>query len=210
MLISVSKTVLGLLPPLLTSLVSVGVSAVLIYFSVKLIKRQFKIYNSIRLVELKSSKLRYWAFLLLIGFFIFYLTSQIFDPEAPEREIMNAVFGMKNWEYNLTLTFAVLMCLSAALLFLTLALSKSAVVDKGIYTEFSYIDWYHVHDYIIDEDRGIVILSSNKDTFQTLKGTTPPMKVAANDIPKLKFILNKNKNKFSGLDDDMLGSANRW
>ena len=47
-----------------------------------------------------------------------------------------------------------------------------------------------------------MVLSGNKDTFKTLDGTTPPMRVAVNDIPKLKFILNKNKNKFSGTDGD--------
>lgn len=184
--------------------VSVTISAVLIVTSARIIKRQIKLYNSIKLVELKSGKVRYWAFILLIGFFIFYLTSQIFDPAAPEFELMREKLNMHLWQCNLTLGFAILLLLCGELFLLSLAFSKSAVVDKGIYTEFGYMDWYHVHDYIIDEDRGLVILSGNKYTFQTLENTTPPLKVAANDIPKLKFILNKNKNKFSGFEKEEL------
>lgn len=195
------KTVLQLTLPLLVCAVAVCVSAFLITATVRQIKRQVKLYNSIKLVELKSGKIRYWAFIPLIAFFVFYLVTQIFDPQAPERVMMSELFALKNWQYNMTLSFAVLLLAAVEAFLLTLALSKSAVVDKGIYTEYSYLDWYRVHDYIIDEDRGVVILSSNKYTFRTLDGTTPPMKVAANDIPKLKFILNKNKNKFSSSDD---------
>lgn len=191
-------SILPVLTPILVGAVALTVSVFLVLSAVGIVKRQIKLYNSIRLVELKGGKVRYWAFLLIIGFFMFYLVGQMIDPEAPERELMERLFHMQNVHYLLTLAFILLMLTSALLLMLTLALSKSAVVDKGVYTESVYFDWYHIHDYIIDEDRGLVILSGNKDTFRTLAGTTPPMKVAVNDIPKLKFILNKNKNKFSG------------
>lgn len=197
MLFCVSKRIFAILPMLVVGAVSLSVSAVLIFSAVKMLKRQIKLYNSIRLVELKSSKVRYWAFILIVAFCIFYLTTQIFDPEAPEKVLLTERFAMQAWQYNLTLSLCLILLVSAELFFLMLAFSRSAVVDKGVYTEFRYFDWYHIHDYVIDEDRGVVILSGNKNTFRTIDTTTPPMRVAQNDVPKLKFILNKNKNKFS-------------
>ena len=202
MILSVSQSILPVIPPILVGAVSIVVSAFLIFAAVGIIKRQVRLYNSIRLVELKGGKVRYFAFMLLIGFFIFYITGEMIDPAAPEREFMARLFGMETVHYMLTLSFLLLVLVVSLLFMLVLALARSAVVDKGVYTESAYFDWYHIHDYIIDEDRGVVVLSGNKDTFKTLDGTTPPMKVAINDIPKLKFILNKNKNKFSGTDGD--------
>lgn len=197
MIFSSAQNILPVLTPILVGAVSLTVSAFLVVSAVRILKRQIKLYNSIRLVELRGNKVRYWAFILLLCFFIFYLIGQMIDPAAPERRLMERLLYMETAHYILTLTFVIVMLVGALLLMLALALSKSAVVDKGVYTESTYFDWYHIHDYIIDEDRGIVILSGNKDTFRTLDGTTPPLKVAVNDIPKLKFILNKNKNKFS-------------
>ncbi|MCX4314483.1 MAG: hypothetical protein OSJ83_11625, partial [Clostridia bacterium] len=62
---------------------------------------------------------------------------------------------------------------------------------------FDMLDWHHVRDYIIDEERGMLMLSADKNTFSTLRNLTTPFRVAKTDIQKLKFILNKNKNKFS-------------
>ena len=95
------------------------------------------------------------------------------------------------------LGFLLAFLLCVLFLLVTLARSKSAVVDRGVYSGMRYLDWYHVHDYSIDELHGTVILSSDPYTFFTLSGTTPPLRVAKNDVPKLEFILNKNKNKFS-------------
>ncbi|MCI9032253.1 MAG: hypothetical protein HFK09_07055 [Clostridia bacterium] len=202
MIFAFSQSILPVIPPILVGAVSLTVTAFLLVAAVGIIKRQIRLYNSIRLVELKGGKIRYFAFMLLIGFFIFYITGQMIDPAAPERELMTRLFGMGTAHYMITLSFVLLTLVVSLMFMLVLALARSAVVDKGVYTESAYFDWYHIHDYIIDEDRGIVVLSGNKDTFKTLDGTTPPMRVAVNDIPKLKFILNKNKNKFSGTDGD--------
>ena len=136
-------------------------------------------------------------FIFVAAFFVFYVITQMADYAAPEVNVMSENLNMQRWQVNLTLAFMLYLLLAVEFLLIVLARSKSAVVDKGIYSGMRYLDWYHVHDYIIDEERGHVILSSDKYTFFTLRGTTPPLKVAKNDIPKLKFILNKNKNKFS-------------
>lgn len=190
--------------PVLTACVCAVVSALLVTVTVRLVRRQIKLYHSITLVELKSGKLHYWAIIVLLLFLEFFCFTQIFDPAGPETELTQRLFGMKPWQFNMTLSFVIVL-LSCVIVFLTaIALSKCAVVDGGIFTVFSVLDWYHVHDYLIDEDKGVVVLSGNKYTFQTLMSTTPPLKVAKNDIAKLKFILNKNKNKFSGFASETL------
>jgi len=183
--------------PVIVGIVCAIVGGVLIAVTVRQIRRQVKLYNSITLVELKSFKWHYFVFIFVAAFFVFYVITQMADYAAPEVNVMSENLNMQRWQVNLTLAFMLYLLLAVEFLLIVLARSKSAVVDKGIYSGMRYLDWYHVHDYIIDEGRGHVILSSDKYTFFTLRGTTPPLKVAKNDIPKLKFILNKNKNKFS-------------
>ncbi len=200
MFIAVKKIIFTVAPfalPVIVGIVCAIVGGVLIAVTVRQIRRQVKLYNSITLVELKSFKWHYFVFIFVAAFFVFYVITQMADYAAPEVNVMSENLNMQRWQVNLTLAFMLYLLLAVEFLLIVLARSKSAVVDKGIYSGMRYLDWYHVHDYIIDEERGHVILSSDKYTFFTLRGTTPPLKVAKNDIPKLKFILNKNKNKFS-------------
>ena len=200
MIVCAAKIIITIKPyvlPVFVGAVCLVVSAVLVLAAVRQIKRQIKLYNSISLVELKSFKWHYYAFICLVALFIFYAVTQMADPEAPEIALMEKRLNMKRWHTNVVLGMLVGLMVCLEFLLVVLSRSRSAVVDRGVYSGMRYLDWYHVHDYIIDEARGNVILSSSKYTFFTLSGTTPPMRVAKNDIPKLKFILNKNKNKFS-------------
>lgn len=200
MSISAAKFIITIKPfvlPVFVGAVCLAVSVVLVLAAVRQIRRQVKLYNSITLVELKNFKWHYYVFICVIALFIFYAVTQMADPEAPEIALMAEKLNMERWQTNIVLGALTGLLLCIEFLLVVLARSRSAVVDRGVYSGMRYLDWYHVHDYIIDEDRGQVILSSDKCTFFTLRGTTPPLKVAKNDIPKLKFILNKNKNKFS-------------
>jgi hypothetical protein len=200
MLESANKVITSIKPfllPTLVAIVCIAVGAVLATATVRQIRRQIKLYNSITLVELKNFKWHYLVFAGIIAFFIFYAVTQMADPQGPEAVLMSEAMGMKRWQTNVMLGALLGLLLCVEFFLIVLMKSRSAVVDRGIYSGMRYLDWYHVHDYIIDEERGHVILSSDRYTFFTLRGTTPPLKVAKNDIPKLKFILNKNKNKFS-------------
>ncbi len=200
MLESANKVITSIKPfllPTLVAIVCIAVGAVLATATVRQIRRQIKLYNSITLVELKNFKWHYLVFAGITAFFIFYDITQMADPQGPEAVLMSEAMGMKRWQTNVMLGALLGLLLCVEFFLIVLMKSRSAVVDRGIYSGMRYLDWYHVHDYIIDEERGHVILSSDRYTFFTLRGTTPPLKVAKNDIPKLKFILNKNKNKFS-------------
>lgn len=202
MILSANKIIVTIQPfvlPVLVGAVCIVICAALVTVSVRQIKKQIKLYNSITLVELKNNKWHYYAFAFVSAFLVFYTTTQMADPEAPEFVLLKETLKMKRWQCNIVLGFLLAFLLCVLFLLVTLARSKSAVVDRGVYSGMRYLDWYHVHDYSIDEAHGTVILSSDPYTFFTLSGTTPPLRVAKNDVPKLEFILNKNKNKFSGV-----------
>ncbi len=174
----------------------------MIYWVVRLIRRRIKLNRSINLVELRTSKIVYWIFAGIVGAMIFWLVMQMADEEAPSMIRFCELFGVSRKLANIALMFPLIVMIAAEAFIVTLGVGKNAVVDKGVYTDCSMLDWHQVHDYIIDEERGILVLSADKGTFSTLKNLTPPFKVKKNDIEKLKFILNKNKNKFSGFDAD--------
>lgn len=186
---------------IITAVVSLTTTAVIAEKAVKLIMRQIKLYHSINLVELKTGKAVFWTFSVIVGFLIFYIIMQMADAEAPSVTEFYNLFGVGRTLTNIALMFVLIVMIAAETFIVLLGISKNAVVDKGIYTGFDMLDWHQVRDYIIDEERGILVLSSDKNTFSTLKHLTTPFRVKKNDVQKLKFILNKNKNKFSGFDE---------
>lgn len=185
---------------IITAIVCCATSAAIIEKLVTLILRQIKLAHSITLVELKTRKVIYWVFSVIIGFLIFYVIMQMADPAAPTVTEFRRLFGVGRLYANIALMFVLIVTICAEAFIIMLGISKNAVVDKGIYTNFDMLDWHQVRDYIIDENRGVLMLSSDKKTFSTLRNLTTPFRVAKSDVQKLKFILNKNKNKFSGFD----------
>ena len=123
---------------------------------------------------------------------------QMADENAPVLTAFRELFGVGRTLTNIALMFALIVLIASEAFIITLGVSKNAVVDKGVYTNFDMLDWHQVRDYIIDEEQGILVLSSDKNTFSTLRRLTTPFKVAKSDVQKLKFILNKNKTRFYG------------
>lgn len=182
---------------IVTAILSMTATALIAYRLVLLIKRQLKLNRSINLVKLSTRKLVYWIFAGVLAFFLFYLIMQMSDARSPVTTAFAEIFGVDRAHTNIALSFVLVVMVAAEAFILMLCVCRNAVVDKGVYTSFEMLDWHQVHDYIIDEERGILVLSSDKRTFYTLKNITTPFKVSKADIEKLKFILGKNKNKFS-------------
>ncbi len=187
---------------IITAVVCTAVTVITVYQTVRLILRQIKLYHSINLVELKTSKIMYVVFIGVIGFLLICTILQMAEGESKTVQAFSAWFGVGRTLTNIALMFALIATFAVELFLTVLAVARNAVVDKGVYTNFGMLDWHQVRDYIIDEDRGVLILSSDKETFSTLKNLTTPFRVARGDIEKIKFILNKNKNKFSGFESD--------
>jgi len=182
---------------IITSLTMLIGAVVLLLASITLIKRQKKLLNSIILVEFKSVKAHFIVGLVVTIVLILATILAVSGVFNIEEQLLYSQYGIYGWQFNLIFITLLFLLLTVLMLLIVLTLAKSAIVDKGIYTVLKFLDWYHVHDYIIDENKGLVLLSASKNTFNTLRGTTPPLRVSKQDIPKLKFILDKNKNKFS-------------
>ena len=177
---------------IITAAASVAATAAIVYQVVKLVMRQIKLYHSITLVELRTNKIAYWIFAGVIGFLMFYLIMQMADGESPGVVAFATLFGADMLHADIAFAFALLVMTASEALVIGLALSRNAIVDKGVYTNFAVLDWHQVR----------VVLSSDKDTFSTLRRLTSPFKVKKQDVEKIKFILNKNKNKFSDYGAD--------
>ncbi|MCL2862023.1 MAG: DUF5673 domain-containing protein [Firmicutes bacterium] len=192
------------MPTFLLPLIIIPICAIVMMscsmFAYRLIKRQRKLNRSITLVKLKNRKVHFFIFLGVIAGMTIYVFIQMLFATGSEVSILTRIFAASRTVVNISLGALIFALLSVAFLLVVLIYYKSAVVDKGIYTSSGYLEWYHVHDYIIDEEKGIVILTSNKETFSTIAGTTTPLKVSKDDISKLKYILGKNKNKFSAIN----------
>jgi hypothetical protein len=192
-----SANITGYISLTLIAAACTGAAAAFIVSGIKMIRRQIKLNNSITLVNLRSTKGHYVFFMSVIAVFIIAASVVLLGGYPLENELLSESFGFAAAEINTAFLFLLLFLFSLLFLLTVLLLARSAVVDKGVYTALNYLDWHRVHDYIIDETKGVVILSSARETFYTIKGTTAPLKVKKEDIPKLKFILNRNKNKFS-------------
>ena len=171
--------------------------AVCVFFGVSLIRRQIRLTRSIILVELKSDKTLYLFFMAIVAALI---VAAIFAfGGASGKSILTDAdgYGMAEWQAVLSLAFLLLLLLSVGFLLAALFVAKSAVTDLGVYAALTFFEWHRIRDYVIDESKGIVVIGTRKETFSTVKGITVPLKVKKNDITKLKFILNKNKNKFT-------------
>jgi len=144
---------------------------------------------------MKQNKLTAYISLAVVAFIIVFAVSQIFDGDGPE--IINL-----RYRYSLNRAFAIVLLSAITFLGISIALvagtgiiNSSAVMDKGLTNAGRFYDWYNLYDYLVDKNNRLTV-STEKLTFLTLKGTLPPAKVREEDIPKLEFILNKNKNKF--------------
>ena|GEM_PF-1008454 len=170
-----------------------------VFFAVTLIRRQIRLTRSIILVELQSGKMLYLLFLAVAAAMTAMATIALCGGNFFEKQLLTdaAGYGMAGWQATIALVGILILSLSAGFLLCVLLLAKSAATDLGIYTALNFFGWYYVRDYVIDEGRSVVLIGTKKEAFSAIKGVMLPLHVKRNDIPKLKFILNKNKNKFT-------------
>jgi len=180
----------------LTSVLAAAFLAVTARYCFKAVRAQTKLYNSIQLVVLKNARLRYLAAAALSAalFILCILFAAL--PGTGARAYLIRLYAMSDAAVT-----AVFVCLSlvwfsvAAPLFI-MCFSRSAIVDRGIYVAGRFVDWHRLYYYYVDEDKHSFILSTNKKGPYALKGVFGPCRFDRIDEEKVKFILNKNRNKF--------------
>jgi len=161
------------------------------------LKEQKRLRSSIRLVELKNFKLHSMVFAIISAVLCLYLVGQTLDKASPERKFFITNFELSYLEFVIISVSVEVFLLIFCLFFTICSLSKSAVVDRGIYTGYGFIEWNDVYDFMVDEKSGRAVFTVNKESFSTMSGTTPLYRVMQKDVNKLVFILNKNKNRFN-------------
>ncbi|MBQ4049603.1 MAG: hypothetical protein IJD07_03010 [Clostridia bacterium] len=181
--------------------VSIGVSVFatvsLAFAIIARLHEQKQLYKSIQLLQLKSFKLHYIVFMVITFALVLYLIGQTLDRASPEYRFFAKNLGFSRGEFIIVSIFVEVFLLVASTYFSVLAFAKSAVVDKGLYLGSGFVEWNEIYDYVVNEKSSRVIFTLSRESFSTMRGTTPPYKVLPEDMSKLVFILNKNKNRFN-------------
>ncbi|HEY8390766.1 MAG TPA: DUF5673 domain-containing protein [Clostridia bacterium] len=188
------------MPKILISLLSSVAGIVLagtVFFLVKTIKHQHRLKYSITIISLKTNKFFYWLLDILLAFTAIICIFLMIEPEGKflTKELYS-IWNMNTLYVRITmlLLFIIICCIMSISIMMTIA--KSAVVNDGIYTAVYFLDWHHLYDFYFEKKGNKVIVSNNRNGALTLSGTSTPLKFSKNDGEKLKFLLNKNKNKF--------------
>ena len=161
------------------------------------LREQERLRKSIQLLALRNFKLHYVVFMLVSFALALYLIGQTLDKASPEHKFFANNLGFTRSEFVIVSIFVEALLIVASVYFSVFALGKSAVVDKGIYLGSGFVEWNEIYDYVVNEKTSRVVFTLNRESFSTMRGTTQPYKVLPEDMSKLVFILNKNKNKFN-------------
>ncbi|NLC17429.1 MAG: hypothetical protein GX756_06090 [Clostridiales bacterium] len=162
-----------------------------------IIRHQRRLKYSITIIPLKTNKFFYLLldiFLVLIMVLLGFIFAKPQDSFLAQ-ELYN-IWDMSTAEARLVLGILMVINLCCLAISAALTYAKSAVVNDGIYTAIYFLDWNHLYDFYFEKKGNKVIVSNNRNGALTLSGTSAPLKFAPADREKLKFLLNKNKNKF--------------
>jgi hypothetical protein len=161
------------------------------------IRHQRRLKYSITIIPLRTNKFFYWLLdvllVLLFGGLMYLFIKPMGNGLTKE---LYSVWNLNTGEVRIVLSLLMvidLICLAVAAV---LTYAKSAVVNDGIYTAIYFLDWNHLYDFYFEKKGNKVIVSNNRNGALTLSGTSSPLRFNPADREKLKFLLNKNKNKF--------------
>ncbi|HEY8419627.1 MAG TPA: hypothetical protein VIL03_04260 [Clostridia bacterium] len=161
------------------------------------IRHQRRLKYSITIIPLKTNKVCYWLldiFLVLVFGGLMYL---FIKPEGNGfTKELYLIWNLNNGEVRIILALLMVINLTCLAVTAVLTYAKSAVVNDGIYTAIYFLDWNHLYDFYFEKKGNKVIVSNNRNGALTLSGTSSPLRFNPADREKLKFLLNKNKNKF--------------
>lgn len=181
--------------PIVFFLLAAIIVAAVVFLLRRMISQQIKLHNCISLVELKSNKIRYYICFGLCFLPMIYAVMSIVDIRDGLSDFYVRL-DISKVSVVLVMVAVMIIFLSLAALMFVLSYSKCALVDKGVYTQVHFFEWYQIYDYYVDEKRNCVILSRDRRGVYSFKGMSVPLRFRKEDIEKLKFILNRNKNKF--------------
>ncbi|HEY8443745.1 MAG TPA: DUF5673 domain-containing protein [Clostridia bacterium] len=164
------------------------------------IRHQRRLKYSITIIPLKTNKFFYWLLDILLALLFCGLVYLFINPSDqnvyPLTKELFTVWNLNTAEVRIVLALLMVINLTVLAVSAVLTYAKSAVVNDGIYTAIYFLDWNHLYDFYFEKKGNKVIVSNNRNGALTLSGTSSPLKFNPADREKLKFLLNKNKNKF--------------
>lgn len=177
-------------------LICAAAAVTFVVYCLRTVRQQIKLYHSIQLVILRRNRTHFLIMACLaFALFVFCLVgaaSRIdFFYDRPYE-----TYGIGAVMMRISYVMLSLFSAAATAVFVVLFVSKCAIVDRGIQLPGRLIDWHRLYYYYVDEIKYNVIISLNKKGPYTLMGLHGPYKFDRIDLEKLKFILNKNRNKF--------------
>lgn len=181
--------------PVFITLIAAAVTVLSVYYTVRTLRQQIKLYNSIQLVILKTRHIQY----LIAGSAFFAAAILCFALLLGGDSVFEFCAGAYSLSaplVTLILIMLILMLLALGALNGVMFFSRSAIVDRGIQTPNRFVSWHRLYYYLVDEEKNKLLFSVNKKGPYTLMETFGAFSFNINDIEKIKFILNKNKNKF--------------
>jgi len=186
----------GIAVLVLSAVLAAAFLAVIARYCLRAVRAQTKLYNSIQLVVLKNAKVQYLAAAALSAALLVLCIVLAALPGSGARAYLIRLYGMSEPAVTATFVCLCLIWFSVATPLLIMYFSRAAIVDRGIYIAGRFIDWHRLYYYYVDEDKHSFILSTNKKGPYALKGVFGPCRFDRIDEEKVKFILNKNRNKF--------------
>lgn len=160
------------------------------------LRAQIKLYNSIQLVVLRNVRIHYLIGAICSAAVSIFCVVVASISDIPARLVLAETFDMSRPALSVTFVCLALVWFSVAVPLFVMYFSRSAVVDRGIYVSGRFIDWHRLYYYHVDEEKHSFILSVNKKGPYALKGVFGPCRFDRIDEEKVKFILNKNRNRF--------------
>lgn len=171
--------------------------AISIFFVVKTVRHQYRLRYSITIISLRTNKFFYFLLDILLLCAAFFCIAFIVNPVGNflTKELF-AIWKMNIFLVRITLGLLLIIIISVLAISVMLSFAKNAVVNDGIFTSVYFFDWHHLYDFYFEKKGNSVVISNNRNGALTLSGTSSPLVFKSREREKLKFILNKNKNKF--------------
>ncbi len=157
------------------------VVAVIHFF--KIIKHQNKLKKTLVLVSLKRSKIPYYILTP-----IFIICGAVFVVLA----CMVETAGFIAFYSACAVAF-----FTGTVILVVNIFTRAAITSNGIFLFTRFIPWHKLYFYFIDEQKCSVVVSSNDNEWMSFAGASLPLKFRADDLEKVKTVLNNNKSPFT-------------
>lgn len=150
------------------------------------------IFCSIAMYKIRQLKLKYKAAIILIPLYhrkIWYIFSLVL---LAILLFLSILFIAITKMYVIFCSIIISISMIIALL-IRMMTCRFAVLDCGIVSPFRYIDWLHLYEYKIENNK--VFFYKDEEGYDTINAISPKLSFDKANLNKLEFLLNKHRVK---------------